>query len=827
MYQVDLNGTWRMIGAGYDCTGTVPGSVYSFLLDNKLIDDPYYRENEWEAEKIMDHDFQFIRTFSFTPTGDKVLLHCDGLDTLCDIYLNDVFVESTNNMHRTYEFDVTELLKNGENVITIIFHPLREYMLEMHKKHPLSPSRDTAAGFGHVRKTYCMYGWDWGPRLPDAGIWKDISLIVLDSARIADFQILQRHESGKVYVTPIVKTDAAACTCDDALQLLITCTASDGTTFTLETNQETEIQNPQLWWPNGLGEQSLYTFTASLLQKDNCYCRASSEALDRQTIIVDSQSKRIGLRTLKLIREKDKYGEGFCHEVNGVRFFAMGADYIPEDNIFSRITPDRTRWLLKQCQDSHFNAIRVWGGGFYPHDFFFDICDELGLVVFEDMMVACTMLWLEGDFKENLRSEFTDNLKRMRHHACLALISGNNELEHCFGPYSSVWKMNDEKQLKQMYYDIFEDMLPRLVKELCPDMGYISTSPITCGHFIDPANENYGDCHYWDVWHGNLPFTEYRNHYFRYLSEFGFQSFPCEKTVNAFTIPEDRNIFSRVMEMHQRNGSANGKIMNYLAQTFRYPTEFGTLLYASQLLQAEAIRYGVEHLRRHRGRCMGALYWQLNDIWPVASWASIDYYGRYKALQYVAKRFYSPVIISCKETGEKDTRPIVTWEKPLYDYETKAQLCVTNDTLEPVNGTVFWALRDSSGTILRKGQTEITVPALSVVRLEEMDFNKTDVDNTYISYALMVNGYMISEGTALFTAPKYFRFPDPKLRYEINGDEITVYADTYAKYVEVDSPDSDFILSDNYFDMNGGSKTVKIVEGAPKSIRLRSAYDIK
>ena len=224
---------------------------------------------------------------------------------------------------------------------------------------------------------------------------------------------------------------------------------------------------------------------------------------------------------------------------------------------------------------------------------------------------------------------------------------------------------------------------------------------------------------------------------------------------------------------------------------------------------------------------MGALYWQLNDIWPVASWASIDYYGRYKALQYVAKRFYSPVIISCKETGEKDTRPIVTWEKPLYDYETKAQLCVTNDTLEPVNGTVFWALRDSSGTILRKGQTEITVPALSVVWLEEMDFNKTDVDNTYISYALMVNGYMISEGTALFTAPKYFRFPDPKLRYEINGDEITVYADTYAKYVEVDSPDSDFILSDNYFDMNGGSKTVKIVEGAPKSIRLRSAYDIK
>ena len=378
----------------------------------------------------------------------------------------------------------------------------------------------------------------------------------------------------------------------------------------------------------------------------------------------------------------------------------------------------------------------------------------------------------------------------------------------------------------EMYLYLYEEMMPEAMEELCPYIPYIPSSPTTCGHFIDPRNENYGDAHYWEVWHGEKPFTDYRNKYFRYLSEFGFQSFPCEKTIHAFTEEEDRNIFSRVMEMHQRNGEANGKILNYLSQTYRYPSEFGTLLYASQLLQAEAMRYGVEHLRRHRGRCMGTLYWQLNDIWPTASWSSIDYYGRFKALHYVAKRFYNPILISCKETGEKTTRYYPTLH-PSVDYETKAQLCVTNETQCDVRGVAAWALRDHTGNILQEGETELTVPALSAVWLEEMDFCKTDVDHHYMSYEFRMDGEVVSEGTVLFTVPKYFRFKDPRLTYEINGDEITVYADSYASYVEIDSLDTDIILSDNYFDMNAGSKTVKILEGTPKTIQLRSVYDIR
>jgi len=321
--------------------------------------------------------------------------------------------------------------------------------------------------------------------------------------------------------------------------------------------------------------------------------------------------------------------------------------------------------------------------------------------------------------------------------------------------------------------------------------------------------------------------VEYRDHYFRYLSEFGFESFPCEKTVNSFTLPEDRNIFSRIMEMHQRCRGANKKILTYIADTFRYPQTFGTLLYASQLLQAEAMRYGVEHLRRNRGRCMGALYWQLNDIWPVASWASIDYFGRYKALQYVAKRFFAPVMISCQEIGETHTRPFVVMQPDIYDYSTEARLSVTNEILNDVSGIVNWSLRSNDGTVLESGKENVNVPKLSSVWLENMDFNKTDVENNYLSFSFVVDGIIVSEGTVLFTVPKHFNFLDPNLKYEINGDTITIHADAFAKYVEIYSPDSDFILSDNYFDINRGTKTVKILEGTPKTIELRSVYDIR
>lgn len=799
MQKTSLNGIWNMTGGGYACDGVVPGSVYSFLLEKKLMPDPYYRSNEREALKLMENDFDFSKKFHFEKSDFPVLLHCDGLDTLCDICINGSHIAHTDNMHRSYEFDVTDVLSDGENEIKLTFLSPNKFVRDMFAKKGGYGNGDTLKGNQYLRKASCMMGWDWGPMLPDAGIWKDIYLLTVDSDRIREVHITQRHTNDKVYVTPAVKTEKGTA------DIIVHVKAPDGRDFTLPVNTESEIENAKLWWPNGFGEQNLYTFTIELSENGQ---------------IVDSDSKRVGLRELKLIREKDEWGESFCHEINGIRFFAMGADYIPEDNILARYSKERTYHLIKQCRDCHFNAIRVWGGGIYPHDYFFDACDEYGIVVFNDIMFACMVVPGYQSMLDNIEVEVRENLIRIRHHASIAVICGNNEIEDGID-------YKDDIQGKATYLKIFEKMIPDIVREVCPYIPYVPSSPSSFGYFVNPGNENYGDSHYWEVWHSNKPYSEYRNHYFRYLSEFGFESFPSEKTVDTFTLPEDRNIFSRTMEMHQRCKGANKKILTYLADTFKYPTEFGTLLYASQLLQAEAIKYGVEHLRRHRGRCMGALYWQLNDIWPVASWSSIDYYGRFKALQYVAKRFFAPVMISCFEIGETTTRPFVVMQPDFYDYSTQARLSVANETTKEVNGTVNWELRSADSRILQSGNDDIAVPALSSVWLENMDFNKTDVENNYLSFSFCVDGITVSEGTVLFTVPKHFNFVNPNLRYEIKGDEITVYADAYAKYIEIDSPDSDFILSDNYFDMNAGSKTVKILEGSPKTLRLRSVYDIR
>lgn len=794
MKKISLNGVWQLSGNGYECSGNVPGSVYSILLENNLMEDPYYRQNELDAVEIMDHDYTFSRSFELDKNGEKTLLCCDGLDTLCDIYLNGNFVGHSSNMHIRYEFDITELLQD-KNELTLTFRSANRFFKQKNEENPIFGNRETLVGYSHLRKSFCMSGWDWGPQLPDAGIWRDIYLLSGNTDRIKEVRITQRHEAGKVFVTPLVST------MEGKAQIRTFITDPDGKKSEISPNTETEIENPLLWWPNGLGDQNLYTVSVEIYEDGK---------------VVDSSEKNIGLRTMRLVREKDEYGESFCHEVNGIRFFAMGADYIPEDCILSRVTPQRTRKLLQQCKDANFNAIRVWGGGNYPNDDFYDSCDALGIVVFNDMMIACTLIPNDKGLKQEIYKEVKENLIRIRHHASIAVLCGNNECE---------WHFSGSKgEFRDNYLGLYEKMMPEIVKEVCPEIPYVPSSPSSIGQFIDPNNENFGDSHYWEVWHGEKPFSEYRDHYFRYLSEFGFESLPNEKTINAFTLPSDRNLFSRVMEMHQKNNDGNRKIISYISQTYRYPTNFSVLIYASQLLQAQAMKYAVEHLRSNRGRCMGALYWQLNDVWPVSSWSSIDYYGRYKALHYVAKRFFEPIMISCREVGEKTTRPYVTMEKNYYDYETKAQLSVTNDTLNPSSGTVSWRLCRQDGTVIESGKTDIEIAPLSVVTLDEMDFNKTDVEHNYLWYEYSDSQY---SGSVIFTAPKHFEFADPQLTVSRKGNVISVTAESYAQQVEIYSPDEDFILSDNFFDMEPGTREVTILEGDPQNLVVRSVFDIR
>ena len=809
MKTLPLNGQWTLEIPGSlfpPVRASVPGSVYNDLLSAGLIPDPFRRDNETEALKLMEYDFRYSRTFTVPAVfleGDALLLRCEGLDTLASVFVNGTEAGTADNMHRTWEFDLSGILHEGENVIEVLLASPTKFIRKAHAENPADGSTDAMKGFPSLRKAHCMFGWDWGPRLPDAGIWGDISILCVENARIRDVRITQRHPGGKVILR--VQTDLTVLS-GKGIITEIEIDSPDGRHFT-GSGQDCfiEIDDPQLWWPAGFGSQPLYTVNVRLASdKTELECRTF----------------RVGLRTLTIKRCKDEWGESFCHQVNGVEIFAMGADYIPEDSLLPRRSPARTRQLLQDAKAAGMNTIRVWGGGYYPDDYFYDICDELGLMVWQDFMFACAVYNLTETFEDNIRAELEDNIRRLRHHASLALWCGNNEMEDFVG--SGTW---GTKAQSADYIKMYEYLFPKILKEEDPDTFYWPSSPSSGGSFVRPQDPDRGDVHYWDVWHGLKPFTDYRNYYFRYVSEFGFQSFPCMETIESFTEPEDRNVFSYVMEKHQRNGSANGRIASYLSQTYLYPTSLDAFVYASQLLQAQAIQYGVEHWRRHRGRCMGAVVWQLNDCWPVASWSGIDYYGRWKALHYYEKRFFAPVLISCHEEGILSRDTNVNAEP--FDLKKTARLNVSNETREIFEGTARWALRRPDASVIREGAFEVRVPPLSAVWLEEQDFHDEDTYGCYYSYSLEDrDGAPVGSGSVLFCAPKHFRFIDPKLTARLEGNEIVVSASAYARSVEILSG-ADTVLEDNYFDMNAKERRIRIVRGSPEGIRVRSVYDIR
>ncbi len=817
MQLIDLNGRWEMrrAGGGEWLPAEVPGSVYADLLRAGKMDDPFYRENEKAATALSEYDYEYRRTFEADEeqlAHDRVLLRCEGLDTLCELYLNGSRVLRAENMHRTYETDVRGLLKAGENTLRAVFHSPNRFIAEEHAKLPLDVSADTMHGFSHLRKAHFMFGWDWGPKLPDMGIWRSISIMGWDTARLSDVYAEQEHADGAVTLRIRVRAERFAP--NAALEAKAAVTAPEGGAQAICAQAECgedgcelalKIPHPQLWWPNGMGAQPLYGVCVTLL--------SGGRELDRRVL-------RIGLRTLTVKTEPDEWGTSFAFTVNGVPFFAMGGNYIPEDNILSRVTRERTQKLLKSCRDAHFNMVRAWGGGIYPDDAFYDLCDEYGLVVWQDLAYACAAYRFTDAFCENVAAETADNVRRIRHHASLGLWCGNNEMETAWRFWG--WSEQFGPHLKADYIRQFEYVMPRLLHELDPQTFYWRSSPSSGGDFDDPHDENRGDNHYWAVWHGLEPFTEYRKHFPRFLSEFGIQSFPGIQTVKTFTLPEDRNIFSPVMEAHQKNSSANGKILHYISETHRYPRDFEALLTVSQLLQAEGMRCAVEHMRRSRGRCMGALIWQINDCWPVASWSGMDYYGRWKALQYAEKRMFAPVLLSACEDG------------------ARVELHVSNDTRADFSGRVSWRLLDGDSRAVQKGVLPVEIPALSSRKCAALDFSRQlDSDSKrrswYLRFTLSEAGEIIGRGTVLFVKPKHYEFREPglSLRAEEDGGRIRVFvgARSFAKDVELLS-ERDLVFGDNFFDLEGGEERCVEAPSVPggaqallASLRVRSLYD--
>ncbi|MDE6933169.1 MAG: glycoside hydrolase family 2 protein [Oscillospiraceae bacterium] len=811
MKQLSLNGPWTLDipGSAFMAVpAEVPGSVYHDLLTAGRIPDPFYRDNETEALKLMEYDFHYSRAFQVDGElldRGAILLRCEGLDTLAAVYINGAEAGRADNMHRTWEFDVKDLLREGENTIAVHFASPTKFIRESYAADPADGTADAMEGFPSLRKAHCMFGWDWGPRLPDAGIWRDISLIGVDTARIRDVLVKQFHEDGRV--TLEIDTHIARLA-DAPAEVRVSVTAPDGTVLTgAGETCRIEVPDPQLWWPAGYGGQPLY--------------RVEVELVSGGTRL-DIWSRRTGLRTMTVSRVKSEHGESFSHCVNGVDVFAMGMDYIPEDNLLPRVTPERTRRLLEDARAANVNTIRVWGGGYYPDDYFYDICDELGLLVWQDFMFACAVYNLTDAFEETITAEFVDNIRRLRSHPSLALWCGNNEMEQFAG--SGLW-IRAMRQ-KSDYIKMFQYIIPKVLKAEDPQAFYWPSSPSSGGDFDEPGDPSRGDVHDWDVWHGLKPFTDYRNYLFSYVSEFGFQSFPCMETIESFTLPEDRNVFSYIMEKHQRNAAANGRIVTYLSQNYLYPATLDKLVYASQLLQAQAMQYGVEHWRRNRGRCMGAVIWQLNDCWPVASWAGIDYFGRWKALQYYAKRFFAPVLVSCHEEGLVDQEDISVNTEHI-DPRKTARLNVSNETMEAFVGRIDWSLRRPDASVIEEGRFGVAVPALAAVWLPEQDFTKYGPYDCYYAYRLTDQaGRTVGEGSVLFCAPKHFHFQDPGLTVRLEGDEAVVTASAYARSVEVQCG-PDVLLEDNYFDMNGGERRVKILRGEAKGAAVRSVYDIR
>jgi beta-mannosidase len=794
METLNLNGPWKAHkrNDARSVAASVPGCIHTDLLAAGRIPDPFYRDNELRLFWIGESDWVYSRTFEAPQAllaQERALLRCLGLDTIATIRLNGRRVGTTDNMFRTWEFDVKRHLRPGRNSIEVAFSSAMRYVRRRNRRDRRLPGwgigRDRLDSGAWIRKQPCNFGWDWGPRVVTCGIWRDIELTGFSTARIADLRVAQTHGRGRVSLRvegSVERTGPAVLPVSVAVShagrtVARGRTACRGSRFACVL----DVERPRLWWPNGLGDQPLYEVNVDLLD-------ASGELLD-------TAARRIGLRELVLERKKDRWGESFFFRANGVPFFAKGANWIPADAFVTRVTAGDYRRLLGDAAAANMNMLRVWGGGIYEDDAFYNLCDELGICVWQDFMFACSGYpTFDAPFLSNVEAESRDTVRRLRHHPCLALWCGNNELEQGlvgdeWGPHCMSWKD---------YGTLFDGLLPGVVRELDPERPYWPSSPHSPhGDRKNHSNPAWGDAHLWDVWHGRKPFEWYRTCTHRFNSEFGFQSFPAPATVRSYTRPGDRNVTAPVMEHHQRSGIGNTVIMQYMLDWFRVPRDFDSTLWLSQVLQGMAMKYAVEHWRRSMPRGMGTLYWQLNDNWPVASWSSIEYPGRWKALHYMARRFYAPVLVSALEDAEAGT----------------AEIHVTNDLQRPFAGTVRWDLTTARGRRVLGGTVRARVPAVASRRLRTLDFSeqarKLGREDLLLWLRLERAGQCVSENLVLFARPKRLALADPCLRLKVRRLRprefaVSVSARAPTPWAWLDWRGGEARFSDNFFPVRPG-----------------------
>jgi beta-mannosidase len=800
MDKLSLCGAWEVHQVGKEETlaATVPGCVHTDLLAAGKIQDPFFGDNEDRLRWIGDVDWVYSRTFEVPAqmlAQDKVVLVCQGLDTLATVTVNGIEVGRSDNMFRVWEFEVKDALKEGENHLEVLFSSTMPVIEEGQKRFRLPGwgGPKEIRGRAWVRKEPCNYGWDWGPVLVTCGIWRPLEIVAFSEARLSDVAVRQDHGAdGSVTLKVLMEAETVG---QSTLQAKVTVSLEGQAVATTQAplsdgkaTAKLAVPDPQLWWPKGMGSQPLYEVKVTLENGEG-------KALDEWV-------RRIGLRTLRLDRHPDEWGESFQFVANGVPFFAKGANWIPADAFAARITDEHYRDLLQSTADANMNMLRVWGGGIYEQDVFYNLCDELGICIWQDFMFACsTYPTFDEAFMATVKVELEDNVRRLRHHPCIALWNGNNELEQ--GLVGDTW--NDHQMSWEDYGKLFDKFLPELIARLDPDGNYWPSSPHSPhGDRKNHSNPRCGDAHLWDVWHGRKPFEWYRTCEHRFNSEFGFQSFPEPRTVYGYTEPKDRNVTTYVMEHHQRSGIGNAVIMQYMLDWFRLPTSFDMTLWLSQVLQGMAMKYAVEHWRRAMPRGMGTLYWQLNDCWPVASWASIDYFGRWKALHYMARRFNAPLLVSAFEDLQAGT----------------VELHVTSDLREEAEATLKWWLVKVDGTVVEEGQMPVTAAPGANAKVTTLDLSSHlqtyGVRDLLLWVELESGGQTVSSNLVNFARPKHLELLDPKISAQVTESAPGVFAvkletQAPALWVWLELAQADARYSDNF---------VTLLPGRPVTIEV-------
>jgi beta-mannosidase len=815
-------GAWELRQAGTPewLPAQVPGGVHTDLLALGRIPDPFVGDNEQRVQWVAEADWEYRLRFNPTPqllSQPHIWLVCDGLDTLATVYLNNHELGRTANMFRQYRWDIKTHLVNDENELRIVFASPVSYVAIQQANRILAGVPQAIAGGPHLRKAPCQFGWDWGPQLPPIGIWKDIRLEGYKLARLDEVHLQQEHADGQVVVqvrsrierfeqASIILAVSITTPSGEKLQEMAAVDAGD------EVLVRVPISQPELWWPNGYGHQPLYQVEVSLHVEGSL----ANEPLD-------SKHYQVGLRTIELRQQPDQWGRSFTFVVNGVPIFAKGANWIPSDSFPTRITHETLKGLIHSAALTHQNMLRVWGGGFYESEDFYDLCDHYGILVWQEFIFSCSVYPLDDTtFLENVHHEVVENIRRLRHRASLVLWCGNNEMEEGWVDWS--WDHPEMQGLKAAYDQFFHHTLLAWCQDEDPDHAYWPSSPSSDTPFMDPNGQKQGDAHYWDVWHGRKPFTAYRNQYPRFMSEFGFQSLPPLATIRTYADEAEWNMTSYIMEQHQKNANGNSLMVRQMLDTFCLPKDFESLVYLSMALQAEGIRYGVEHWRRHPDRVAGTLYWQLNDCWPVASWSSLDYFGRWKALHYAARRFYAPLLLSIE------------------DRSSEMAVYLTNDTIEPYAGSVDWILETFAGQELASGQAQVNVAAQSADQICSLDFSTNlTYDNirqiVFTAQLHSADGQIIARQVAFFAPIKHLSLVDPKITTELHVEDGQLIADLTAEslalLVEVSLNDADVVFSDNYFNLPA-HRTMRIscplpagwsLEKVKKEFHLHTVYN--